>query len=100
MKLKLLCSSGAAKSAAGLLPTGSRFGPVPIGAKLIVLLALGGVAEHLVSLVNFFKFIFGLFLVFRDIRMVFARQLPKRFPDLVLACLARDSQRLVVILKL
>src|SRR5438105_7165852 len=57
---------------------------VPIGAELIVLLALLRIAQDFVGFIDLLKFFFGRLLVLGDVGMIFARQFPERAFDLVI----------------
>src|SRR5207245_3996346 len=56
----------------------------PVGAQLVVLLPLGGIAKDLVGLVNLLELGLGRLVAWIDIGMVLARQLPIRLFDFLL----------------
>jgi len=94
-------------SAAGLLssplPAGWRLEParpIPIGAELIVFLALFRIAQHFVGFVDFLKFFFGGFFILGDIGMIFPCQLAERAANLVVRGRLGNTKCLVVISKL
>src|ERR1700730_10667520 len=70
---------------------------VPIGAELIVLLALLRIAQHLVSFINLLEFFFSGLFILRDIGMIFARQLAERALDFIVARRLGDAERFVII---
>src|SRR5207249_11612140 len=74
--------------------------PVPIRAKLIVLLSLFRVAQHLVGFVDLFKFLFRGLFVLGDIGMMFPRQLAKCGANFVLGGRFRDTECFVIVSKL
>jgi hypothetical protein len=96
------------KSAAGLLrfpllPAGRRLKsawPVPIGAQLIVFLALLRIAQDFVGFIDLLKLFLGSFFVPGDVRMIFAREFAKRAADFLSAGRFRHAERFVVIAKL
>ena len=93
------------ESAAGLLRAPSRrrlksAGLVPIGAQLVVLLALLRIAQDFVSLIELFKLFLRRRLVLVDVGMVFSRQLAKSLADFVFRRGLGNAQRLVIISEL
>src|SRR5258705_8704733 len=70
---------------------------IPISAQLIVLLALGRVAEDLVGLVDLLEFFFRLLFVLGNVGMELARELAEGFFDVGLARVARHSEAFIVI---
>src|SRR5882724_6304435 len=70
---------------------------VPIRAKLIVFFSFSGVAKNFVSLIDFLKFFLGLLLVFGDVGMMLASQLPKSFFNVGVIRGARDTENIVII---
>src|SRR5260370_3675765 len=73
--------------------------PLPVGAKLVVLRPLLGIAEYLVGFVDQFEAVGGLG-VLVDVRMELASQPTVRGLDLLLGRGSRDAERLVVVLVL
>jgi hypothetical protein len=73
---------------------------VPIGAKLIVFLALLGVAQDFVRFIDLLKLFLRAFLVLCDVGMVLAREFAERALDFIRARRLRDTERLVVISEL
>ena len=74
--------------------------PFPIGAEFIVFLPLAGIAQNLVSLIDFLEFGLGGLFILGHIGMIFSRQFPEGFADFILGSRLRDSERLIVILVL
>src|SRR5437764_3994484 len=70
---------------------------VPIGAELIVLLALFRIAQDFVGFVDLLKFFFGRFLVLGDVGMIFARQFPERAFDFVIRRGLRNTERFIIV---
>src|SRR5207302_3897061 len=70
---------------------------VPIGAELIVLLALLRIAQDFVGFIDLLKFFFSRLLVLGDVGMIFARQFPERAFDLVIGRSFRDAESFVII---
>src|ERR1019366_1488914 len=90
-----------ARVAARKRPSRSRIAPIdlllrgpalPIGAKLVVLLALLGIAEYLVGLVRLFETALGFLVIRIDVRMVLAGALAIRGFDLRLGGAAFDPE--------
>src|SRR5687768_2529772 len=105
MKFELLAvlpaeAAPSAESSAGAMCTRRRLRAIPICAERIVLLALGWVAQHLIRLVDLLELLLRGLLVLRHVRMILPRQLPKRLPDVIRRGVARDPERLVIILEL
>ena len=104
LKLEIAGRIRAAAGAPGMpLPTRRRakLGALfPIRAQFVIFLALSGVAEDLVSLVDFLEFLFGGLFVFGDVGMVLPGELAKGFANLLVARRSSDAQCLVIILKL
>ena len=73
---------------------------MPIRSEFIVAFAFLGVAEHLVSFVDFLEFLLGHFLVLRRIGVVLTREFAERAFDFSLGCGLGDSECLVVIAEL
>jgi hypothetical protein len=69
----------------------------PVCAKLIVLFAIGRVAQDLVGLVDLLKLFFCLFLVLGDIGMIFAREFPKSLLDVGITRVTRHAENLIVV---
>src|SRR6185295_1677454 len=69
----------------------------PVGAELVVLLALGRIAEDLVGLVDLFEFRFGRFVTRVDVRVMLARELPEGLLDLLLGGALRHAERGVIV---
>ena len=59
--------------------------------------ALGGVPQNFIRFVEFLKFFFCLFLVFGYIRMILARQLPKRLFDFHFARVSGHPQDFIIV---
>lgn len=76
------------------------FVSLPIGAELIVFATLLRIAQHLVGLVDLFKFCVRRCLVLSHVGVMDARELAKRFLDLIRGRVARDSQLSVVIFEI
>ena len=100
--MKFLAASGpaAAASAAGSLPSGRRTklrAGLPVGAELVVFLALAGVAEDFVGLVDFLELGLGVFLVFGDVGVELAGELAESLLDVGLAGVTGDAEGLVII---
>src|SRR5262249_93994 len=72
----------------------------PVGAQLVVLLALGRIAEDFVRLVDLLELGLGRLVAGIHVRMVLARELPEGLFDLFLACRLRDAERGVIILEI
>src|SRR5277367_3714218 len=72
---------------------------LPIGAKLIVLLSLNRVAQHLVGFVDRLELLLGVLLVLRHVGMELARQLAEGPLDVLLVGIARHAERGVVVLE-
>jgi len=89
--------AGSAAIAAGRLHLVA--GPVSTGAQLVVGLALPGIAQRLVSLVDGLELLLGPRLL-ADIRVEFARQPSISRLDLRLTSIGLHAQRVVVILEL
>src|SRR6184192_2298257 len=70
---------------------------VPIGAELVVFLALLRIAQDFVGFVNLLKFFLGGFLVLGHVGMIFPGQFSKGAADLVLRCCFGNTERLVII---
>src|SRR5262245_18129660 len=71
----------------------------PVGAELVVLLALGGIAEHLVRLGQILEARLRSLVARIDVGVVLARQLPVRLLDLLLGRGFGDAERRVVVLE-
>ena len=85
---------------AGGRPTTARRGwslPVPVRAERIVFLPFLRITEHLVGLIDLFKFLLRRGLVFRHIRMMDASQLAERLLHIHLRGIALDAQHFIVI---
>src|SRR5437763_1408408 len=70
---------------------------VPIGAELIVLLALLRIAQDFVRFVDLFEFFLGRFFVLGDVRMIFARQFAKRAFYLIIRRGFGNAERFIII---
>ena len=105
-KMKLLVSAARpapAPTAGETFPTGRRaeFGALlPVRTEFVVFLALGGIAEDFVSLVDFLEFLFGGFFVLGDVGVILARQLAESLFDFFVGSGARHTQDFVIIFKL
>ena len=73
---------------------------LPIRSEFIVAFAFLGVAEHLISFVDFLEFFLGHLLVLGRVRVVLAREFAESGFDLSLGCGLGDSECLVVIAEL
>ena len=73
---------------------------VPVGAELIVFLALLRVAQDFVGFIDLLKFFFGGFFVLGDVRMIFPRQFPKRASDLIVRRRFGNAECFVIISEL
>ena len=72
---------------------------LPVGAELVVLLALVGVADDLVGLVYLLELGLGVLVVGIDVGMEFAGELAVGAFDLRIARLAVNAKRFVVVVK-
>ena len=98
-------TSVAIKSAIRLLrsPSRRRLKPawlIPIRTELIVFFPLLRIAQNFVCLVDLFELFLGRRFVFRDIRMMFPRQLAKGGANLIVACRFWNAECFVIISKL
>src|SRR5256714_6737045 len=73
---------------------------VPICAQLVVFLPLFRITENFVGFVDLLELLFRRRLVLVDVGMIFARQLPERFANLIVARRFRNAQGVVIISKL
>ena len=73
---------------------------VPVRSQLVVFLPLLRIAQDLVGFVDLFEFFFRRLLIFRDVRMMLARQLSERLLNLVGARRFRNAERLIIISEL
>jgi hypothetical protein len=72
----------------------------PVGAQLVVLLALDRIAEHLVGLVDLLEFCFRRLVTRIHVRVMLARQLAERLLHLLVGGRLGDAERCVVVLEL
>src|SRR5208337_1721644 len=95
----------ASRAGRGLLPSVAahhlflRHAMLPVGAKLVVLLALVGVTDDLVGLIQFLEFSLGFLVVGIDVGMELAGELAIGALDLRVARLAINSENFVVVAK-
>src|SRR4029077_2592062 len=75
-------------------------GLIPILAQLIVFPPLFRIAQDFVGFVNLFKFFLRLFLILRDIRMIFTREFSKGAFDFLLTGRCRTANVIVILAKL
>src|SRR5207249_7011428 len=103
MKLGILAARPAAREPSPAregFPAGRRTelgAGTPIRPQLVILLALGRVAQDFVGLIDFLELFLGLLFVFRHVRMVLPRQLAEGLLDVGFAGAAGHAQRFVVI---
>src|SRR5438270_276917 len=73
---------------------------VPIRTELVVFLSFLRIAQDFVGFVKLLEFFFGGRFVLVDVGMVFTRELPERFADLVVARRFRNAEGLIIISEL
>src|SRR4029079_2177225 len=97
-------AAGAAAELTGVEAAALRravlFVGAPVGAELVVLLALRRIAEHFVGLVDLLEARFRGLVAGIHVRMVLPRQLPVRLFDFLVARGLRDAERGVVVLEI
>src|SRR5205807_3212185 len=90
-------TASAEASTTGIGFGSSRINIVRIEAKLIIDLALLGIAQDIVGFRDFLEFFFGLFVVGVNIRMVLSGELTESFADLLLRGALLHAQSTVII---